>query len=440
MKTNNKTVEYNFIAGEFDWEIAPGKIIKAWGFNNQVPGPVIQAEKGDTVVVKLKNKLTEPTTIHWHGIRLPAPMDGTDAVQKPVQPGEEFEYRFVVPDAGTFWYHSHTNETKQMERGLYGALIVKEENDPVVDDEKVLMIDDMKLDTDNEFTKPDWSVPRLRERHDGREGSTLLINGKENSVIKMSAGQIERWRIINSSSARYFFLHLQGKTFQLIGTDGGLLEAPQTLSEILITPGERIDIALGNFKEGENFSIESLPYNRRISVKPKLNTFASVQVGESSPSNAFIPEKLREIIPLTPQNTGVTRKIKFSVGPSLKNGLNFLINNDMHVNDKPVKVGELQVWEINNSSLMDHPFHLHGFFFQVLEVNGKVPEYISWKDTINLPPRSKTKIAWIPDDRPGTWMYHCHILEHHEAGMMAHFNVVKGDQPVSETSHHHHHH
>ena len=440
MKEIKKNVEYNFEASEFEWEIAPGKKIKAWGFNNQVPGPVIKANKGDTVIVKIKNSLTEPTTIHWHGIRLPAPMDGTDAVQKPIGPGEEFEYRFIVPDAGTFWYHSHTNETVQMERGMYGALIVKDENDPVTDDEKVLVIDDMKLTSNYEFTKPMGSIPRLRERHDGREGSTLLINGKENPVININAGQIERWRLVNASSARYFLFHLQGKSFQLIGTDGGLMEAPQTITKILITPGERIDIAVGNFEKGETYLIESLPYNRRISIKPKLHTFASVQVGETRPSVAPIPTHLREIKPLAPQNAEVTRKIKFSVGPSFKNGLNFLINNDMHLNDKPVKVDELQIWELANTSLMDHPFHLHGFFFQVIEVNGKAPEYISWKDTINLPPRSKTKIAWMPDDRPGTWMYHCHILEHHEAGMMAHFKVVKGDTRMEETSTHHHHH
>ena len=89
-----------------------------------------------------------------------------------------------------------------------------------------------------------------------------------------------------------------------------------------------------------------------------------------------------------------------------------------------MRVGELQVWEVFNASLMDHPFHLHGFFFQVLEMNGKAPAYRAWKDTLNLPPRSKAKIAWIPDNRPGRWMYHCHIVEHHAAGMMANFEVL----------------
>ncbi len=161
MKKNNNVVEYQFEAAEFQWEIAPRKTIAAWGFNQQVPGPVIKARKGDTLVVKLKNSLAEPTIIHWHGIRLPAAMDGTGEVQKPVQPGQEFEYRFTLDDAGTFWYHSHHNETVQMERGMYGAIIVEDEQDPVVDAEKLFVIDDMKFSADYTFTTPSWSLPRL---------------------------------------------------------------------------------------------------------------------------------------------------------------------------------------------------------------------------------------------------------------------------------------
>lgn len=428
MKKENNVVEYKFEASEFQWEIAPGKSIKAWGFNQQVPGPIIKAKRGDTVVVKLKNGLSEPTMIHWHGIKLPAAMDGTDIAQKPVEPGEEFEYRFNVDDAGSFWYHSHHNETVQMERGMYGAIVVEDENDPVVDEEKLFLIDDMKLSADFEFTNPSWALPRLIERHDGRQGDTLLINGKVDSVINMHAGQIERGRFINASSARYFKLHLGGKEFKILGTDGGLIEKPVSVTEALITPGERLDILVGAFKEGERFPIDALSYNRSTFLRPKKQTFATVEVLAAKPSIAVIGETLRVIEPLAPQDAPVNRKIKFSVGPSLKNGLNFLVNNDMHVNDKPVKVGELQVWEINNVSLMDHPFHLHGFFFQVLEINGKAPEYRAWKDTVNLTPRTKVKIAWMPDNRPGKWMYHCHIIEHHAAGMMANFDVIDGSE------------
>src|SRR5690349_17835963 len=141
MKKENNVVEYEFKASEFQWEIASEKFVPAWGFNGQVPGPTIKAKKGDILVLKLKNELPEPTIMHWHGIRLPAAMDGTAEVQKPIQPGEEFEYRFELPDAGTFWYHSHHNETVQMERGMYGAIIVEDEKDPHVDEEKLFMID-----------------------------------------------------------------------------------------------------------------------------------------------------------------------------------------------------------------------------------------------------------------------------------------------------------
>ena len=434
--------DYQLTASEFDWKTSDQRTIRAWGFNNSFPGPVLKAKKGDEMVIRVKNDLPEATVIHWHGIRLPAAMDGTDSVQKPIEPGQEFEYRFTVPDAGTFWYHSHFNETKQMERGMYGALVVEDEPDPVFDDEKIFVIDDIKLDRDNNFKKGN-SIQRWIERHDGREGGIVLINGKENPDFNISAGQIERWRFINASSARYVRLSLAGHPFRLIGTDGGLIENPLKMTEVLLTPGERVDIVVGPFKDNEAFTIDALKYNRMTFVKSKDVRMATVKVGATRPSIAQLPGNLRTIEMLAPQDAAVNRKIKFSVGASLKHGIDFLVNGEMHNNDKPVYVEELQVWEIANTSLMDHPFHLHGYFFQVIEENGKAPAYKAWKDTYNLKPKSKIKIAWIPDNRPGMWMYHCHILEHHEAGMMGHFEVVDRAKGPSLHMHHqqhmHHH-
>jgi len=424
-------------ASEFDWSISPEKIVRAWGFNESLPGPVLRAKRGDTLNITVRNDLSEPTIIHWHGIRLPASMDGTGEVQKPIMPGEEFVYKFAVPDSGTFWYHSHHDETVQMERGMYGALIVQDEDDPIVDDDKVFMIDDMKLNDDNSFKKGNF-ITRWIERHDGREGNTLLINGKEKPTIHVNAGQIERWRFINSSGARYVRLFLGGKQFRVIAVDGGLIEVPHDVTEVLLVPGERVDVAAGPFFEGERFDIESLPYNRVTFLKAKRERFATVQVGAQMRSVANIPAKLRTINTIASREATVTRRVKLSVAPSLKNIIDFKVNDAMHETDKPVYVGELQVWEVSNTSLMDHPFHLHGFFFQVLEINGKVPAYRAWKDTINVPPRSTAKIAWMPDNRPGMWMYHCHILEHHAAGMMANFEVVdkaKGALPSISKTH-----
>lgn len=433
---------FELTASEFDWKVSEEKTIRAWGFNHSIPGPFLRAKKGDEITIKVKNNLKEPTVVHWHGIRLPSEMDGTTDTQKPIQPGEEFEYRFIVPDAGTFWYHSHHNETVQMERGMYGALIVEDETELAVDKERILMIDDMKLTENNEFRKGN-AFSRWFQRHDGREGETLLINGKENSVFEMNAGQIERWRIINASSAKYFYLSLGGKPFKIIGTDGGLLEQPIEATESLIIPGERLEILVGPFSEDEHYFIESLPYNRMTSIKPKHQQYAAVKVKEAKPSVASIPSKLRTIETLAAQQATVTRSVKFSVGPSWRHGIDFLVNNDVHTADAPVNINELQVWEVSNTSLMDHPFHLHGFFFQVIEENGQAPSYNAWKDTYNLKPRSKVKIAWVPD-RTGNWMYHCHILEHHEAGMMAHFEVI--DPAIGSAhsrhlhrSHHSHH-
>ena len=434
-KPNNMqpiTRYYEMTASEFDWKISENKTIKAWGFNKSVPGPMLTANQGDTMVIKVRNNLSEPTIVHWHGIRLPSAMDGTDDVQKPILPGEEFIYQFIVPDAGTFWYHSHHNETEQMEKGMYGSLIVHEDLELVTDGDKVLMIDDMKLTDRNEFKKGGF-VSRWIERHDGREGDTLLINGKEHYEIDIHAGQVEKWSLINASSARYFRLYLAGKEFKLIATDGGLLENARIVNELLITPGERVDILVGPFKEEEKIALETLPYNRMTFLRAKRQKFATINVKEYKPSIAHIPSNLRSIKPLAPQDAEVNRKVKLSVGASLKHGIDFLVNDQTHMMDKPVNVGELQVWEVSNTSLMDHPFHLHGFFFQVIEENGKAPEYISWKDTVNLKPRSKMKIAWIPDNRPGMWMYHCHILEHHASGMMGHFEVV---DPAVGSMHH----
>jgi len=250
-------------AREAIWEIAEGKRVSGWTYNGQVPGPTIEARVGDTVVVRLKNDLPEATTIHWHGLRVPAAMDGTTSVQRAVAPGETFEYRFTVPDAGTFWYHSHSNETVQMERGLYGALVVRGVEEPVVDAERVLMLDDVKLGWRGDFAR----FGGMMERHNGRQGDVCVVNGRADAELTMAAGQVERWRIVNAASARFVLLSFGGRPFQLIGSSGGLTEAPITMTEVLLTPGDRADLALGPFEEGLTIPLQSLPYDRHAGGK-----------------------------------------------------------------------------------------------------------------------------------------------------------------------------
>ena len=416
-----RVVSVDLEAREMEWEFVPGRLTHAWGYNGQVPGPVLEARVGDVLEVHLTNSLPEPTIIHWHGLRLPPVMDGTESVQHPVAPGETFTYRFKLPDAGTFWYHPHFNETIQLERGLYGALIVHGPDEPILDADRVLVLDDVALDPAGQIEPPGgW-----KERHDGRQGSTRLVNGRSEPELTMAAGQIERWRIVNAASARYVRLSIGGRPFRILGTDGGLIPAPVEATEVLLTPADRVELAVGPFAAGETLRVEALRHSRGTFGRQKRELFATLQVGPARASQALIPERLRHIDPLVTGPAEPTRQVRLGFKVRLNRGIDFTVNRESHHRDEAVKVGQLQVWDVLNKTPVDHPFHLHGFFFQVLQVNGEPPAFLSWEDTVNVPARGRVRIAWMPDDRPGEWMYHCHILEHHAGGMMAHFAVVR---------------
>ena len=414
-------VEIELEAGEIDWEFTPGRITRAWGFNGRIPGPTLEARVGDVLEVRFLNRLPEPTTIHWHGLQIPPAMDGTDMVQRPIAPGGRFTYRFRLPDAGTFWYHPHSNEVVQLERGLYGAIVVRGPNEPQLDAERVLVLDDVALDRKGQIKPPGWLI----EQHDGRQGNTRLVNGRKEPELTIAAGQVERWRIVNAASARYVRLSIGERPFTIIGSDGGLIDAPVTANEVLLTPADRVELAVGPFAEGESLRIETLAYNRMTVARSRREQFATLRVGPAATSRAMIPPTLRHIEPLVTGQATPTREVHLGVKPSLRHGVDFVINKEPHHRDRPVKVGDLQVWDVINDTLMDHPFHLHGFFFQVVDVNGEPPAFRSWEDTVNVPPKGRVRIAFLPDDRPGEWMYHCHILEHHASGMMGHFEVVR---------------
>jgi FtsP/CotA-like multicopper oxidase with cupredoxin domain len=412
-------VVVDLVAADATWHCAPARVVRGYAYNGRIPGPVIEAAQGQTLVVRFRNALPEPTTIHWHGLRVPAAMDGTELVQHPVQPGRSFDYVFELPDAATFWYHPHTNETEQLEKGLYGALVVRGPDEPAVDAERVLVLDDIKLDRRGELAR----FGGIKQRHDGRRGNLLLLNGRSDAGIHMAAGQVERWRLVNASSSRYARLTVGGREFRILGTDGGLLTAPVPATEVLLAPADRADLAVGPFDPGTEVALEALPYSRGV-VSEEGGRYATVTVGPRRPSRASIPSTLRSIRPLAPPDAPVTRTVRLGGKRSLRRGVDFFVDGEMHHHAEPVLAGELQVWEVVNDTKMDHPFHLHGFFFQVLQVNGAPPPYLSWEDTVNVPDRGRVRIAWLPDDRPGSWMYHCHILEHHAAGMMAHFEVL----------------
>ncbi len=416
-------VHVQLTAGEVDWELEPGRTVAAWGYQGTVPGPLIVARVGDTLVAHLTNNLPEPTIIHWHGVRLPAVMDGTDSVQILVEPGASFEYRFVLPDAGTYWYHSHANETVQIERGLYGAIVVLGPDEPAYDADRVMVLDDVKLDRKGRIAST-----ALFDRHSGREGDVMTINGRATPDFAIEDGHIERWRLVNASNSRYVRLSLGGRSFRVLGSGAGAHTEDRTVTETLLVPGGRVELAVGPFADDDGpIAIESLPYRRSRMLWPRRTLWGRLHVrpqlgGASNATAAVTPVVVEALV--TGENIVPTRTVRLGARMTL-HGHDWLINGETHHRDAPVKVGELQVWDVVNDTGLDHPFHLHGFFFQVVAIDGVSITPTSWDDTVNIVARHRVTIAFRADDRPGEWMYHCHILEHHAAGMMGHFQVIR---------------
>ena len=282
-------------------------------------------------------------------------------------------------------------------------------DEPRLDRERVLVLDDLKLDADGDVAP--FGDPH--ELHAGREGDVRLVNGRQEPELELAAGQVERWRIVNAANTRFVRLSIGGRPFSILGTDGGLIPAPLQATEVLVTPGDRVELAVGPFAEGEVLEIEALPYDRGRGETSR-ERFGTLRVGAAAPSHAELPGALRHIDPLVADGVEPNRTVSMKA----------LMHGGHHQRDEPVHVGELQVWDLVNETGQDHPFHLHGFFFQIVDEDGEPPATLSWEDTVNVPSKRRVRIAWLPDDRPGQWMYHCHILEHHAMGMMAHFEVV----------------
>jgi FtsP/CotA-like multicopper oxidase with cupredoxin domain len=412
-------------------EIVPGTKTRAWTYNGSVPGPMIRGKLGDRVIVHFKNSLPEPTTIHWHGLRVPNDMDGAPgATQPPIASGGEFRYEFELRDAGTYWYHPHTDSSAQVGRGLYGALIVEDPADPrVFGDDLVLLLSDVGLDERGELLPAD-NGGNFGDLF-GREGAVLLVNGKVRPLLKVRSGKQQRWRIINATRARYYSLRLRNHRFMRLGGDNGLAARAEDVYNLIVTPGERADAVFTPADPpGTTNVLRWVPtergygstFNRSSEEMLRIETVADAAVTPEP-----IPTELRTIEPLDVSAAVRHRTLDLTI--AIKSKVEMGVNDVPHWKAEPLEValGDTEVWRIVNGTDFSHPFHLHGYFFQVQDA-ARVPE---WKDTVNVPTKSEITIAVRFDDRPGAWMYHCHILDHAEAGMMGHLVVRDPQAPAS---------
>jgi FtsP/CotA-like multicopper oxidase with cupredoxin domain len=242
--------------------------------------------------------------------------------------------------------------------------------------------------------------------------------------MSIRAGEIQRWRIINASAARVYRLAIPGQTFLHVGNDGGLFEHPQEVKEILIANSERVEILVrGTGKPGSVTVLQNLPYDRysthtRPTEWDRVHDLLKIQYTGDKPMKApVIPAKLRAIPSI--DTTLAVRTRVFALGQGFINGK----LHDMNRVDETGKLGDVEIWQVENIVGMDHPFHLHGFQFQVIDRDGVPEPFRSWKDTVNVPKHSFVRFIVRFSDFAGKWMYHCHILDHEDHGMMGVFEL-----------------
>ncbi len=441
-----RIVEINLEARPASVEIAPGERVEAWTYNGGLPGPLIHVNVGDRLIVHFTNKLPQPTTVHWHGLRLPIQMDGVPGYSQPeVKTGEQFTYDFVVPDAGLYWYHPHVMSAHQVGFGLYGALLV---DDPAqdakigVDDELVLVLSDIGIDEHGHLEDPNSGGTTGMAF--GREGNRVLVNGRVGTAKLMArSGAPQRWRIVNAAKSRYFSLDLDEQSFTRIGDDGGLQEYPVETKGIVLAPGERADLIVAPKGEpGTQLQFRSYVFNRgygSVEFRPAEENLFTVGFADLPPATAPAPapglaQLRRQIEPLN--TAGATPvNIDFTIDQLTNGSFEYGVNHVPFWKAKPflAKPGETQIWTINNPTPWSHPFHLHGFFFQVLDDKGQPVRPMAWKDTVNVPFKEKvTVIVRFDEDRPGNWMFHCHILDHADGGLMG--TVRVGTPPAGLSS------
>ena len=432
-----KVVEVNLTARLAEVEIAPGKRVQAWTYDGGLPGPLIKTRLGDRLIVHFTNELKEPTTVHWHGVRVPIEMDGVPDVSQPeVKQGESFTYDFVVRDAGLYWYHPHVMSAAQVGFGLYGALLVEDPADGVdVADQVTLVLSDISFDAKGQLEPADSGGSAGMVF--GREGDYLLVNGRHRPVLRARPGAPQRWRIVNAAKSRFFYLELEGQNFTVIGVDGGLQERPVTNDILLVTPGERVDVIVTpKGKAGTSLTLRAMLYNRGYG-SVQYRSVEEVMLIELThqPPVVAAPVRVSREIPL-PKTDGATAvDVVLTLPPMQNNKSEFRVNGAPFWKAKPfvAKLGETQLWNVRNDTDWDHPFHLHGYFFQVIDDNGQPVRPLALKDTVNVPMKKSVRLLVTFDERPGEWMFHCHILDHADGGLMG--TVLVGDVQPSAHVH-----
>lgn len=434
------------------------------GINGSFLGPTLRLKNGSDVAISVLNQLNEPSTLHWHGLHVPAKADGGPA--QIIAPATSWQPTFTVNQkAGTFWYHSHLlNKTgEQVYRGLAGMIILDDEESENLEIPSTYGVDDIPLIVQDRRFNEDGSfryVGMHRDVMTGVLGDRILVNGTTSALFSPSTNKV-RFRILNAANARTFnFALADGREFSLIASDGGFLEKPVTLRNIVVAPAERVEIVV-DFGDGGPVDLISLPLpasspystigmmRNMLATSTESFTILNIEPQSALQHSAVLPGQFTSIRRMQESEATGTRRFELSMpmgmgmmgrgggqrgGGGRMGGMGgeFLINGKAMAMDEineVVPIGSTEIWEIHNDSMMMHPFHIHHGQFQILDRDGvpPSPEEMGYKDTVKVGPGQLLRFIMRFEnfsDSDTAYMYHCHILEHEDNGMMGQFTVV----------------
>jgi len=478
--------------GKFDLEAkvirkeVNGTDVEMWGYNGQVPGPVLKVKQNSSITITFKNSLDMPTTVHWHGVRLNNKFDGAaDVTQEPVLPGESFVYEVTFPDEGVYWYHPHVREDQQQELGLYGGIIVEPARENYynpVEKEELVFLDDLRMSDGHIESFSNITNYALM----GRFGNQMIINGMTTYSLDVEAGNIVRFYLINSANTRIFNMSIENAKLKVVGGDSGLYEKEFFADSVVISPSERIILEVlfdkpgsyrlmhinphktyelgvinvrGSEKKREEFDIlrkhsfisESMDHMQTyFDAPPDFEIDLTVEMSEMMMNMMSEMDQMEEgektqmkSMPMNKSMNGTMNHDMSKEGLEWEDGMpkmNVVSTNKnlkWIMRDKKTgkenmdlgytaRVGDIKKIRLFNDPEsphpMQHPIHIHGQRFLVLSINGQENTNLVWKDTV-LVPKGATIDILVDFTNPGDWMFHCHISEHVESGMMGVFDV-----------------
>lgn len=403
---------------------------EVWSYDGMLPGPQLRIAQGTRVQRRFVNKLEVPSSVHWHGIRIDNAMDGVAGLtQDAVPPGASFDYDFLAPDAGTYWYHAHTNSMEQVARGLSGALVVEERNAPDVDRDEVLMLDDWRLDPETAQLSPDFSHP-MDLSHGGRFGNLIGTNGRYALTLTAKRHERLRLRLLNAANARIFVLRLNGLSGWQVALDGMPLPAPEPVpQEIVLAPAQRVDLIVD--VTGEEAAIERLgndqEWHRQVGFKISGQASRGRRAAPASlPANPNMdgPDLAHaRALEMKIEGGAMGRMPMSRMRGMMQGGKFWTLGGQAGPVDAPfarLSHGEPVRLRMINDTAFPHAMHLHGMHFREVLADGRLGPM---RDTLLTDAGASHEIAFTADN-PGKWLLHCHMLAHAAAGMTSWIEVA----------------